>query len=67
MTDAGQKVLAGFVRLSDADRSGVTEAINCFLAASPPERAELRHEYEKAVMGPVDSACPCCQRTRSHS
>lgn len=62
MTDAGQKVLAGFVRLTDADRRGVTDAINRFLAATPPERGELRREYENAVMGPVDSACPCCQR-----
>ena len=67
MTDAGRKVLAGFVRLSNADRDGVTSAVNRFLAATPAERAKLKQEYEEAVMGPVDSACPCCHRPRSHS
>jgi len=62
MTDAGKKVLAGFVRLSVSDRDEVTGAVNRFLAASPPERAKLRKQYENAVMGPEDSACPCCQR-----
>lgn len=62
MTDAGHKVLAGFMRLSEADRVGVTDAINRFIAAAPAEREELRREYEKAVMGPVSSGCPCCQR-----
>jgi hypothetical protein len=62
MTDSGYKVLAGFVRLSDADRRGVIEAINRFVAATADERAAMRSEYEKTVMGPVGSACPCCQR-----
>jgi CHASE1-domain containing sensor protein len=62
MTDAGQKVLAGFIRLSDSDRSGVIEAMNRYLEATPAKRTELRQEYEKAVMGPVSSSCPCCRR-----
>ena len=62
MTDAGRKVLAGFVRLSDSDQTGVVEGMNRFVAATPPERSNLRQEYEKAVMGPVDSGCPCCGR-----
>jgi hypothetical protein len=60
MTDSGRKVLAGFVRLSDSDQTGVIEAINRFVAATPSERADLRQEHEKAVMGPVGSSCPCC-------
>ncbi|MBZ0268424.1 hypothetical protein K8I85_09740 [bacterium] len=62
MTDRGHKVLAGFVRLADGDRDDVTEAINHFLSATPRERVALRHEFEEAVMGPVHSGCPCCQR-----
>jgi hypothetical protein len=62
MTDRGHKVLAGFVRLAEADRDAVTGAINHFLSASPREREVLRHEFEEAVMGPVRSGCPCCQR-----
>jgi len=62
MTDQGHKVLAGFVRLSDADRDAVTEAMNRFLAAPPPERSALRRSFLEAIMGPVRSGCPCCQR-----
>ncbi len=62
MTDAGCKVLAGFVRLSDSDQTAVVEAMNRFVAATPPERVNLRQEFGKAVMGPVDSGCPCCGR-----
>mgnify|MGYP001829244347 CR=1 FL=1 len=62
MTDAGRKVLAGIVRLSDSDQTSVIEAVNRFVAATPPERSSLRQEYEKAVMGPMDSSCPCCGR-----
>jgi hypothetical protein len=62
MTDAGCKVLAGLVRLSDSDQTAVIEAMNRFVAATPLERVNLRQEFEKAVMGPVDSSCPCCGR-----
>jgi hypothetical protein len=62
MTDAGHKVLTGFVRLSHSDQHEVIEAMNLFLAGTPAERAHLREEYEEAVMGPVASACPCCGR-----
>jgi hypothetical protein len=62
MTDAGRKVLTGFVRLTYSDQREVTEGMNRFLAATPAERALLRKEYEGAVMGPVGSACPCCGR-----
>jgi hypothetical protein len=60
MTDAGHKVLAGFVRLSGSDQNGVVEAMNRFLAATPEERERLRKEHVEAVMGPVGSDCPCC-------
>ena len=62
MTDAGRKVLAGFARLEDTDQTSVIEAVNRFVAATPSERSNLRQEYEKAVMGPVGSGCPCCGR-----
>jgi hypothetical protein len=62
MTDAGHKVLAGFVRVSDTDQSEIIEAMNRFLAANPSERQDLRREYETSVMGPVGSGCPCCGR-----
>lgn len=62
MTDAGRKVLTGFVRLSSSDRREVTDAMNQFLAGTPTEQTRLRREYEQAVMGPVGSSCPCCSR-----
>lgn len=63
MTDAGRKVLTGFVRLAYSDQREVTEGMNRFLAATPDEKALLRKQYEKAVMGPVGSGCPCCGRS----
>ncbi len=65
MTDAGRKVLTGFVRLSYSDQREVTEAMNRYLAGTPDERLRLREEYEEAVMGPVGSACPCCGRSHA--
>lgn len=62
MTDAGRKVLAGFVRLSSPDQHEVIECMNRFLATTPAERPRVREEYERAVMGPIGSACPCCGR-----
>lgn len=62
MTDAGRKVLIGFVRLSGPDQRAVIDAVNRFVGGTPLERAHLRSEYEQAVMGPVGGACPCCGR-----
>lgn len=62
MTDSARKVLAGYVRLSGSDQHEVTEAMNRFLAGTPQERRRLQAEYERAVMGPVGSDCPCCGR-----
>jgi hypothetical protein len=65
MTDAGHKVLTGFVRLSSSDRREVTDAMNQFLAGTSAEQSRLRTEYEKAVMGPEGSSCPCCDRSET--
>jgi hypothetical protein len=65
MTDAGRKVLTGFVRLSYSDQREVIDAMNQFLAGTPAERSRLQEEYEEAVMGPVGSACPCCGRSQT--
>jgi len=67
MTDAGHKVLTGFVRLSCADRDGVMNAVNRFLAAAPPEHAVREQQCEEALVGPVDSARPCFRRSWSHT
>ena len=67
MTDAGHKVLTGFVRLSSADRLEVVEAVNRFLAGTPAEQSRMRKEYEEGVMGPVGSSCPCCSRAEERA
>jgi hypothetical protein len=65
MTDAGKKVLAGFARLSDNDRSEVIEKLNEFVRADYVTRSQLRESFEKSanvVAGPVSIGCPCCGR-----
>lgn len=66
MTEAGKKVLAGFVRLSDADRSEVVTQMNEFINATlDQKRRELKESFCKSagvILGPVGSCCPCCGR-----
>lgn len=62
MTDAGRKVLRGFVSLSHFDQREVVESINRFLAANAEERQQIQGEIARAVMGPVGWGCPCCGR-----
>jgi hypothetical protein len=62
LTDAGRKVLAGFVRLSVPDRRAVIDEMNRFVEASAAERSRLANEHGQAVRGPVGSGCPCCGR-----
>lgn len=65
MTDAAKKVLAGFARLSQSERSEVIEKMNEFINADVVRREQFRESFEKSAgvtAGPVGTGCPCCGR-----
>jgi hypothetical protein len=67
MTRDAEIVLAGFVKLSEADQKEVAEAIERFRRSDRPTQKSTGELWEKRgrdriLMGPVASGCPCCGR-----
>lgn len=67
MSKESDRVAAGFMRLSQAERSEVITAINEFQNGDMTKRGELKilHESRAGIdTGPTTSSgrCPCCGR-----
>ncbi len=67
MTKDAEIVLAGFVKLSEADQKEVAEAIERYRRSDRTAQKSTGEFWEKrgrdrVLMGPVSGGCPCCGR-----
>jgi hypothetical protein len=58
-------VVAGFTRLSPADRAEAIKQISRFSQANEQLRKSITEEIrggERMELGPIEGGCPCCGR-----
>lgn len=64
MTKAAEKVVAGFVKLSQSDRNKVVEELNKLINAPQNEKKAIEESYAIRAgidLGPIQQgSCPCC-------
>jgi hypothetical protein len=53
-------VVAGFIRLSPAERAEALAEINRFTQGNEQLRKSITENAERMELGPIQGGCPCC-------
>jgi hypothetical protein len=66
MNDRTRLVFAGFLKLTPSEQADFIRAVKDYYDKSESEQRTIEgfteRQATKAVLGPLDSGCPCCGR-----
>lgn len=62
MNERVNKVLVGFARLTDSEKSEILRLLGEYDRATYSRKVELSKSFETRNVGPKDSYCTCCGR-----